>query len=165
MSKGNAHQCRVSLVQLLKDQTGRLQAIDIYLGEIKNKIVENDTTALNTLLEKSGSPLADLQPMENERHALLTSQGFEVSKAGMELCIDWCDSQGQLKQQYDIFTLALSQLQHSIQVNALLVNKSKVRVRRSLHILTGQGNENNSKTYSRSGQTQAGPSKRSITLA
>ena len=60
---------------------------------------------------------------------------------------------------------SLVQLQRSIQINALLVNKGQDRIRRSVSLLTGQVNNEKSSTYSKYGQTLGVTNKRSISQA
>ena len=165
MIKNTPQQCRSSLALLFEHQIEKLARINAYLGEIKDRIAQNDTPALSTLLAEQNLPINEIETLESQRYELLSNYGFEVGKAGMERCIDWCDSNNQLQQLYETFTRELSQLRHSIQVNGLLVNKGQHRIRRSLHLLTGQGNADHPETYSSKGLTQDFPSRRSITLA
>ena len=165
MINSTQQQCRTALAQLLELQIEKIRAIDHYLREIKDRIAENDTLALNQLLIKQNLPINDIESFEKQRHKLLKDHGFEMNKTGVEQFIRWCDSNNRLRQLYETFTQAVFELQHAIQVNGLLVNKGQDRIRRSLQLLTGQGSMDAPKTYSSKGLTQAYSNKRSITLA
>jgi flagellar biosynthesis/type III secretory pathway chaperone len=95
-----------------------------------------------------------MDDLESQRHKLLKLYGFEADREGLIACIQSCDQNDILSQRYQQFEQALMKLQHSIQLNSLLVNKSQKRVRQSLHLLTGQAVPDNARTYSSSGLTQ-----------
>jgi len=165
MNPQAAQQCFQKLNALLSQQTDELDDINSYLDEIKNTIAANDIESLNTLLAQQRLPAEDINNMENQRHQLLDDHGFEFTQEGLEKCISECDKNSLLAEKYEILQQALSRLQRSIQVNSLLIHKNKNRIRKSLHLLTGQQNSDNAKTYASNGQTSAYSSKRSLAQA
>lgn len=160
-----AQQCFQKLNALLSQQTDEIDGINSYLDEIKNAIAANEIESLNTLLTQQRLPTEDINNLESQRHQLLDVYGFEFTQEGLEKCISECDKNGLLTERYELFQQALSRLQRSIQVNSLLINKNKNRIRKSLNLLTGQQNSDNAKTYSSNGQASGYSSKRSLAQA
>jgi flagellar biosynthesis/type III secretory pathway chaperone len=166
MSSASPSQCRAALSQLLQTQLAKADQVNHYLAELKTSIAQNDIEAINGTLSQNNLPLGEIEDLENHRNQLLSQYGFEANKEGQVSCIKWCDdNEGNLSKQYQLLSESLIQLQRSIQINALLVNKGQDRIRRSVSLLTGQVNNEKSSTYSKNGQTHAATNKRSISQA
>ena len=159
-----AQQCFQKTTALLSQQTDEIEGINAYLVDIKNAISANDIETLNTLLTQQ-LPMENIGNLENQRHQLLADYGYELTQQGLEQCISDCDTNSRLEEQYRLFQQALLHLQRSIQVNNLLIDKNKKRVHKSLKLLTGQQNSDNSKTYASNGRPSGYSNKRSIAQA
>ena len=159
-------ECRERLADLLKEHQLRIGKANDYLVNIKNAITENRLENLQQSLSNPELSIEDIEQLEQQRHQLLASYGFTEDYDGFEKCISWCDNeQGQLSKLYQQLIESLVQLQHSIQVNNLLVSKGRDRVRRSIGILTGLGSGGNCKTYSSSGKALEVGGRRNIAVA
>lgn len=156
----SAQQCHDELYHLFETQTCELQAINSYLSEIKNAVAENDVDALNNLVSRQALPIKEVENLQVQQHQLMSNYNFESNNAGLESCIDWCDRQGKLSQQYQAFKDAMLVLQHSLQISDMLVSKGQNRVRQSLYLLTGQ--TVNARTYTSTGESQDSTDGRSI---
>ncbi len=165
MSNPSPEPCHAELLALLVHQSEELEAINTYLAEIKSAIVENDTDSLNALITQQRLPVAEMDNLENQRNRLLASYGFKPDRDGLASCIAWCDKGEAISQQYAIFQQALLRLQHAIQINSLLVNKGRERVRQSLQLIMGQPASNRMTTYSSNGKTDDNSSHRTIARA
>lgn len=166
MRSASPNQCRQVLSQLLQAQQVKVDEVNHYLVELKTSIAQNDIEAINGTLSENNLPIGEIEDLENHRNQLLSQYGFEANTEGQAACIKWCDdSEGNLHKQFQLLSESLIQLQRSIQINALLVNKGQDRIRRSVSLLTGQANNEKSNTYSKTGQTYGAPNKRSISQA
>jgi flagellar biosynthesis/type III secretory pathway chaperone len=166
MSSALPSQCRQALSQLLQTQLAKVDEVNHYLQELKTSIAKNDIEAINGTLTKNNLPIGEIEDLESHRNRLLSQYGFEANKDGQTACIKWSDdNEGNLSKQYQLLSESLVQLQRSIQINALLVNKGQDRIRRSVSLLTGQLNNEKTITYSKNGQTRDATNKRSITQA
>lgn len=162
----NRTQCRDQLITLLQAQTTKVGIANEYLVNIKNAIAQNRIDALATTLENPTLPIDDIEQLEQQRYQLQHEFGFEKTHAGLEQCIDWCDSSDeQVSRLYQQLVQSLMTLQHSIQLNHLLVNKGKDRIRRSIGILTGLGQTDQVNTYTSRGEAGAGIGRRDIAVA
>ena len=158
--------CRRQMLELLEAQIKSIGAANDYLLNIKNAIAANKLDNLDPLLDNPELPIEDILEIEQQRFGLLQNFGFESDSTGFEMCVTWCDnSKHELTEAHQQLTNGLTQLQHSIQLNNLLIGKGKDRVRRSIGILTGQGSTMQSKTYSNKGQTLESASQRNIAIA
>ncbi len=162
MSQLSQQECFQQLDRLLQRQTAEFDGINAYFCDIKTMIADGDSEQLSQLLTRQGLPLSEIDDLESQRHKLLKLYGFDADREGLLACIQRCDQNSILSQGYQRFEQALLRLQHSIQLNSLLVSKSQKRIRESLHLLTGQAAPNNVRTYSSSGLTQDLSSKRKI---
>jgi flagellar biosynthesis/type III secretory pathway chaperone len=166
MSSAMHRQCQQALSQLFQTQLTRVDEINLFLIKLKASIAQNDTEAINTTLYENNLPISEIEEFENSRNQLLNQYGFEANIKGQTACIKWCENnEGNLSKQYQLLSESLIQLQQSIQINALLVNKGQDRIRRSVSLLTGQVNNEKSSTYSKNGQTNLTANKRSISQA
>ena len=161
----NPDACREQLIELLNAHNSRIDAANEYLLELKTAIAEN---RLDQLQQSIANPLAmqDIEALEQQRHDLLARFGFDQDQGGFEKCIQSCDDDaGSLSDLYQQLIQNLVKLQHSIQVNCLLVNKGQDRVRRSIGILTGHAASGAAKTYSSDGKTSDSSNQRDIAIA
>jgi flagellar biosynthesis/type III secretory pathway chaperone len=166
MSSAMPRQCQQALSQLFQTQLARVDELNLFLIRLKASIAQNDSEAINTTLSENNLPINEIEEFENSKNKLLNQYGFEVNIKGQAACIKWCDNdEGILSKQYKLLSESLIQLQESIQINALLVNKGQDRIRRSVNLLTGQVNNEKSSTYSKNGQTNLTANKRSISQA
>jgi flagellar biosynthesis/type III secretory pathway chaperone len=166
MSSALPNQCQQALSQLLQIQLTKVNEVNRFLVELKVSIAQNDIETINATLSENDLPIAEIEDLENHRNQLLSQYGFKANKEGQAACIKWCDdNEGNLSKQYLLLSESLIQLQQSIQINALLVNKGQNRIRRSVSLLTGQVNDEKSSTYSKNGQTHGTANKRSISQA
>ncbi len=162
----NRDDCRRQMLLLLGAQNTSITAANDYLLHIKNAIAENKLENLDPLLANPELPIEDILELERQRFGLLQNFGFDSDSAGFKKCVTWCDnSKQELNEAYQRLINGLTQLQRSIQLNNLLIGKGKDRVRRSIGILTGQGNVTQGKTYSNKGQTLEDNGQRNIAIA
>lgn len=162
MTKISAQRCREDLIKIFNHQETMLLSLNAYLIDVKDRIAANDVDALNDILQQDILPVEELNELEHQRHRLLAVYGFDSEKQELEKCIAWCDIDNQIAQKYQQVNEALAQLQHSVQINDLLVNKGKSKIRRALHILTGQNNLQQTVTYTHSGEAQDSAENRSL---
>ena len=165
MSRISAQRCREDLIKIFYHQETRLLSLNAYLIDVKDRIAANDVDALNDILQQDILPVEELNELEHQRHRLLAIYGFDYEKHELEKCIAWCDIDNQVEQKYQQVNEALAQLQHSVQINDFLVNKGKSKIRRALHILTGQNKFQQSVTYTHSGEAQDSAENRSLARA
>ncbi len=162
----NPHQCRQRLNELLQAQNDRVIRANEYLLVIKNAIADNQLDNLQQSLASPELAIEDLEDLEQQRHRVLASFGFEQDNNGLEKCIGWCDDdQNQLSGLYRQLVKSLLDLQRSIQLNSLLVNKGQQRIKRSIGILTGVGASTNCKTYGSKGEAINPAGRRGIAVA
>lgn len=158
--------CREQLIGLMRAQNDRVAAATTLLDEIKQAIADNRLEALQQALTDPDLALEEIHQLDQRRTALLQQYGFATDAAAQAQCIEWCDDpQGQLASQQRQLIENLQALQHSIQLNGLLVGKGRDRVRRSLGTLTGNGQAGQCKTYSSSGKTEQDSGQRNIAVA
>ncbi|NNE64343.1 MAG: hypothetical protein HKN34_09690 [Gammaproteobacteria bacterium] len=165
MSQLAPEQCFDQLNSLLKRQVSKIKDLNDYLGDLKSAIAGDDSNQLNQLLGQQRLPTAEIEDLEKQRSRLLKVYGFEADKESLLACIEWCDQQGTLGNSYAQFEKALKRLQHSVQLNHLLVNKCQKRIRQSLYLLTNQIVTDKPSTYSATGATENPSSKRSLAQA
>jgi len=166
MSSTLLSQCRKALSQLFQLQLTKVEEVNHYLVELKTSIAQNNIEAINSNLSQNNLPIAEIENLENRRNQVLSQYGFEADNEGQLGCIKWCDdSDESLAKLYQLLSISLVQLQKSIQINSLLVNKGQDRIRRSVSLLTGQVNNERSSTYSKSGYSQGANNKRSLSQA
>jgi len=162
----NSNECRAQLTALLEAHNACISSANDYLLAIKNAIAANQLEKLQQSLSKPEFVLDDIEQLEQQRYQLLSTYGFSENSEGFERCVHWCDDeQGQVSGLYQQLIQELVQLQHSIQLNSLLVTRGQDRVRRSLGVLTGLGAMGNCKTYSSNGKTTSPPGQRDIAIA
>ena len=159
-------ECRVQILELLEAQNSAIARANDYLVSIKNAIAENKLDNLDQFLTSPQLPVEEIEQLEQQRHRLLQSFGFSSDNEGFEKCVSWCDSSdGQVEKSRQQMTSGLAQLQHSIQLNSLLVRKGQDRLRRSIGILTGLDTTKQCKTYGSKGQTLQKSGQRNIAIA
>ncbi len=159
-------QCRERLIELLRAHNACIESANAYLASIKSAIAENRLEALQQSLSGPEMPMAEIERLESERHALLQACGFDGDDDGFRKCIAWCDDDGgHIYDLYQQLVKNLVQLQRAIQLNSLLVSKGQDRVRRSIGILTGIGDNSQAKTYRSDGKTSADSGRRDIAIA
>ncbi len=162
----NAQRCRNSLIELLRAHIEHICQANDYLLGIKNAVAENRMDELQQSLADPYVAIEAIERLEQQRHRLLESHGFDSDDAGFDKCINWCDDeQGRLSELYRQLIADLVQLQRSIQINSLLIDKGRDRVRRSIGILTGLGRGGSVKTYGSNGKTVDPAGQRDIAIA
>ena len=162
----NSTQCHAQLSELLETHISRITRANDYLVEIKKAITENQLDRLQKSLSQPDFSVEDIERLEQQRYQLLSSYGFTEDSDGFQQCVNWCDDeQTQVTELYQQLIQGLVQLQHSIQINSLLVTRGRDRVKRSLGILTGLGTAGNCKTYSSEGKTLDPTGQRDIAIA
>ena len=162
----NSTQCREQLTALLEAHNARISSANDYLLAIKNAIATNQLEKLQQSLSSPELALDDIEQLEQQRYRLLSTYGFSENSDGFEKCVAWCDNeQEQVSTLYQELIQRLVQLQHSIQLNSLLVARGQDRIRRSLGVLTGLGAMGNCKTYSSNGKTLDPAGRRDIAIA
>lgn len=165
MSELSPQLCFDQLNTLLERQIDKILGLNSYLSDLKSAIAGDDSKQLNDLLGQQRLPTAEIEDLENQRTSLLKIYGYEADKDSLQACIRWCDQHGALEETYKKFETTLKQLQHSVQLNHLLVNKSQKRIRQSLYLLTNQTPSDKPSTYSATGVTENLSSKRSLAQA
>jgi len=159
-------QCRAQLSELMETHISRISRANDYLAEIKKAIAENQLETLQQSLAQPDFSVEDIERLEQQRYQLLSSYGFAKDSDGFQKCVNWCDDeQAQIAELYQQLIQGLVQLQHSIQVNSLLVTRGRDRVKRSIGILTGLGTTGNCKTYSSEGKALDPNGQRNIAIA
>ena len=162
----NSNQCREQLTALLEAHIARISSANDFLLAIKNAIAANQLENLQQSLANPELALDQIEQLEQQRHQLLSTYGFSENSDGFEKCVAWCDNeQGQVSRLYQQLIQGLLQLQHSIQLNNLLIARGQDRIRRSLGVLTGLGAMGNCKTYSSNGKTLSPAGQRDIAIA
>ena len=162
----NNQQCREQLTALLEEHNQRITSASEYLAGIKQAIAENQLESLQQSLSKPDFAVEDIEQLEQQRHQLLSDYGFSQDAQGFEKCMAWCDDKDQqISGLYKQLVQNLVQLQHTIQINSLLVNRGRDRVRRSLGVLTGLGTSGSCKTYSSDGKALGSSDPRNIAIA
>jgi flagellar biosynthesis/type III secretory pathway chaperone len=162
----NSSQCREQLTALLEAHIARISSANDFLLAIKNAIAANQLENLQQSLANPELALDQIEQLEQQRHQLLSTYGFSENSDGFEKCVAWCDNeQGQVSRLYQQLIQGLLQLQHSIQLNNLLIARGQDRIRRSLGVLTGLGAMGNCKTYSSNGKTLSPASQCDIAIA
>lgn len=162
----NNQECREQLTALLEEHNQRITRASEYLTSIKQAIAENRLDSLQQSLSQPDFAIEEIEQLEQQRYQLLSNHGFSQDAEGFEKCMAWCDDeQKKVYSLYRQLIQGLVQLQHSIQVNSLLVNRGRDRVRRSLGILTGLGAAGGYKTYSSDGKAQDTRGRRDIAIA
>ena len=162
----NQATCRKQLIELMRAHIVRIDQARAYLAEIKQAIAENRVEQLQQSLANPQFSVSEIEQLEQQRLELLSQHGFDPDHNGFEACLKWCDdSAGAVDALYRQLVASLVQLQQSIQLNHLLVNKGKERLRRSIGILTGLGQSNNCKTYGSNGEAQNTLGQRNIAIA
>ena len=158
--------CRKAMGELLATHVAQIDAANAYLHEVKRAIAESDLETLQHSLGQPGFDVDAIEQLEGERHRLLEAQGFSADFAGFERCIAWCDDDaGGLAELYRQLVQGLVALQHSIQLNQLLVDRGKDRVRRSLCLLGGLAGAGQCKTYGSDGKAEQAAGRRDIAIA
>jgi flagellar biosynthesis/type III secretory pathway chaperone len=158
--------CREQLTLLLGTHIERIGRANDYLAEIRTAIAENRLEALQESLSHPDFSVEDIEHLEQQRHRLLSGHGFNQDSEGFEKCVAWCDDAAKnVTLLYRQLIESLLKLQHSLQVNSLLVSRGHDRVRRSLRILTGQSTSGHHKTYSSKGKTIQPTGQRDIAIA
>jgi flagellar biosynthesis/type III secretory pathway chaperone len=165
MSELSPQQCLHQLNTLLQRQVDKIMDLNSYLSDLKSAIAGDDSKQLNDLLSQQRLPTAEIEDLENQRSRLLKIYGYDADKDSLLACIEWCDQHGALEETYKKFEKALQQLQHSVQLNHLLVNKCQKRIRQSLYLLTNQMTSDKPSTYSATGVTENPGSRRSLAQA
>ena len=157
--------CRTRLRDLLEAHVGLIADANRYLGQIKSAIAQNDVEVLRHNLTTPDASIAAIEQLEPERRQLLVEFGFSGDCAGLEACVNWCDDESRhLGDLFSRLVGELEELQRAIQVNNLLINKGKDRIRRSIGILTGLGSAADN-TYGRQGQKLEDSGRRNIAIA
>ncbi len=165
MNRLAQQQCFHKLNSLLQRQFSEIEGLNAYFDDLKSAISTGDSKELNQLISQQRLPTAEFEEFEDQRVQLLEHYGFEADKDSLLACIDWCDQGGILENDYLQLEQALQRLQHSVQLNHLLVNKSQKHVRQSLHLLTRQAITDSTSTYSSTGSTEELSSRRSLAQA
>ena len=162
----SAADCRRTLSALLARHVAQIDAATAYLRRVKQAIAENDREALQGLLEHPEFDVATIERLEDERHRLLEAHDFAADSGGFEQCIAWCDdAAGGLAGLYRQLVQGLIELQHSIQLNQLLVDRGRDRVRRSLCLLGGTEAAGQYRTYGSDGKAEPAGGRRDIAIA
>ena len=162
MSKAD---CRARLQDLLEVHVSLIADANQYLAQVKNAIAQNNVEVLRQSLNTPDASIAAIEQLEPDRRQLLVEFGFNGDCAGLEACVQWCDDESQhLRDLFSRMVNGLEELQRSIQVNNLLVNKGKDRIRRSIGILTGLS-ESTDDIYGRQGQKLEHTGRRDIAIA
>ncbi len=162
----NAKACREDLSALLANHVAQIDVATAYLRSVKQAIADNNVENLQQALEHPDFDVDAIERLEVERHRLLETHGFSANFAGFEKCIAWCDdADGGLAKLYQQLVQSLIALQHSIQLNQLLVNRGRDRVRRSLSLLSGLGGAGQARTYGSDGKPEPTAGRRDIATA
>ena len=162
----SAAACREALSALLARHVALIDTANAFLQGVRQAIAENDAEALQRSLERPEFEVDAIERLEGERHRLLEAHGFGTDAASFEKCIEWCDDgSGRVAEHYRQLVQGLVALQHSIQLNQLLVDRGKDRVRRSLCLLGGLGGAGQYKTYGSDGKARQADGRRNIATA
>ena len=162
----NVSECRERLTELLQAQNVLIGQANDYLVTVRQAIAGNSLETLQQSIADPGLAIEDIEGLEQQRYQLVERSGFGKDRDGFEKCIAWCDDgQGQVAELYQQLIHGLVQMQRSLQLNSLLINKGQDRVRRSIGILTGLGTSAGCKTYSSKGKAIDPVGSRDIAVA
>lgn len=151
MNEQDITQCSRHIEHNFNLQIDQVSSYIQYLSDIKTAISKNDTPKLTELLESQQLKPEVIEQTQNQQAKILTQYGFEVSKNGLNNCIQNCNNSTQLEDLHEKLIQKLAELEKALIVNALLVKKGQLRVKQSIRILSGHNSSNAVSGYTRQG--------------
>lgn len=139
-----------SLNQLISQVSGYID----YLSDIKSAIAKNDTVKLIELIEKQQVNPELITATQNQQADTLQQYGFEVSKSGLQACIQACENPSQLTNLNNSLNEKLGELEKALLVNSLLIEKGQKRIKNSIRILSGHSTQGPASSYSSQGNLE-----------
>lgn len=157
------HSCRDQITGLLD----RLLEGTRELGEILNQehaaLCARSLEGIGELIEQKKTRMDSLQNLDLHRQALVQSAGFAPDEAGMQACLYWCDTSGDLLQRWKDLLAEVAECQRQNQINGAAIELSRIQVQRALAVLRGQTGE---QLYDPSGAPDDGtPTRHSLAKA
>ncbi len=148
-------QCSQQIDQILTLQIAQVSSYINYLSDIKSAISANNTQQLNELLEQQQLNPELIEKTQQQQIQTLTEFGYELNDEGLTSCIQDCVNASQLTSQKNILTEKLKELEKSLLINALIVQKNQHRVKQSIRLLSGHKLSNNASSYSKQGSIES----------
>jgi len=155
MNEHQRAQCSNQIEKILILQISQVSSYIDYLSDIKNAISSNNTPQLNELLEKQQLNPELIEKTQQQQIQTLTEFGYELNDEGLTNCIQDCVNAPQLTAQKNTLTEKLKELEKSLLVNALIVQKNQHRVKQSIRLLSGHKLSNNASSYSKQGSIES----------
>ncbi len=155
MNEQQRTQCSHKIDKILTLQISQVSSYIDYLSNIKSAITSNNTPQLNELLEKQQLSPELIEKTQQQQIQTLTEFGYELNDEGLTTCIKNCDNASHLTSQKNTLTKKLKELEKSLLVNALIVQKNQHRVKQSIRLLSGHNLSNNSSSYSKQGNIES----------
>ena len=144
---------RSRLDELLADETERARRLAETLRADQRIFGGRDPAAIEQAATRLQELVTAVEAVEAERLTLLQQAGFEADKAGMEACLAAHDHDGSLHRRWQELLSLAAQCRTQNQINAGVVEISRQRTQKALHILRGEGS---SGTYGPAGR-RGGP--------
>jgi flagella synthesis protein FlgN len=105
-----------------------------------------DTAAIEKYAGDKQQLIDKLALLDKDKNRLLAQCNFENSRAGIEGCIQWCDSGTRLMQQWQQLLQLLTECRNANTTNGIIIESTQRSVRHALSILYGQPQQNNAYT-------------------
>ncbi|MCP4076066.1 MAG: flagellar protein FlgN [Gammaproteobacteria bacterium] len=151
MNEHQRVQCSQQIDQILTLQISQVSSYIDYLSDIKSAISSNNTQQLNELLEKQQLNPELIEKTQQQQIQTLTEFGYDLNDEGLTSCIQDCDNTSKLTSQKNTLTEKLKELEKSLLINALIVQKNQHRVKQSIRLLSGHKLSNSVSSYSKQG--------------
>jgi len=155
MNEHQRAQCSQQIDQILTLQISQVSRYIDYLSNIKSAVSTNNTQQLNELLEQQQLNPEIIEKTQQQQIQTLTEFGYDLNDEGLTSCIEDCVNPSQLISQKNVLTEKLKELEKSLLINALIVQKNQHRVKQSIRLLSGHKLSNNASSYSKQGSIES----------
>ena len=152
------------LQHLFQQHTEQVTHYIDYLDQIKLSVIASDNQQLDALLSDNPIDTAAIENRNIQQMQCLQHLGYDTNQQDLENWISSFDD-ADLSKCYSELKEKLEQLEKSLLLNNLLVQKNQQRVRQSIRILTGHTSSSGLSTYSRQGNELNESSGRSLARA
>jgi len=155
MNEHQRAQCSQQIDQILTLQISQVSRYIDDLSNIKSAVSTNNTQQLNELLEQQQLNPEIIEKTQQQQIQTLTEFGYDLNDEGLTSCIEDCVNPSQLISQKNVLTEKLKELEKSLLINALIVQKNQHRVKQSIRLLSGHKLSNNASSYSKQGSIES----------
>ena len=149
-----AAECRSTLAQLFEREQHTLDALDRVLEAEFRALQAQDTTALEQAAADKAARMQALETLEHTLADLLRRAGYAHDRDGIEACMDWCDSNGGLREHWQTLLQSLQRCQEHNRNNGVAIEAHRRHTHTALAVLRGQSPH--PATYASSGRTDSG---------